>query len=356
MGLFSRKILPKKFLGIDVGTSFIKIVELGRKGERLNLENYGELGLPHPKNRSFVSYEKNGLNLSNQDIARAIQLICQEANIQTKEVNFSIPDFSSFFTVLKLPQMTKDEIPEAIRYEVRPYIPLPHSEITLDWMIIEGETGKTNLRILAVAIPNDTINQFQEVAKLINLKLTALEPEAFALMRALKSSGEKKITAFIDIGAKTTNCSILEQGVLKISHSFNLGSNELTEVLARSLNIDYNKAEELKKQKGIIGTDQEGKEIKKILLPLIDGIIIEIKKIFRDFYQSEGKEIEKIILSGGIAFLPGFGEYFCNELRKELTIANPFLPLSYPPVLSQTLQLIGPAYSVGVGLAMKGFE
>ena len=356
MGLFSRKILPKKFLGIDIGTSFIKIVELGKKGEQLNLENYGELGLPHPKNRAFVTFEKNGLNLSNQDIARAIQLICQEAKIQTKEVNFSIPDFSSFFTVLKLPQMTKDEIPEAIRYEVRPYIPLPHSEIALDWTVIEGEIGKTNLRILAVAIPNDTISQFQEIAKFLNLKVTALEPEAFALMRSLRFLAENKISALIDIGAKTTNCSILDKGVLKTSHSFNLGSNEFTEVLARFLNIDYNKAEELKKQKGITGADQEGKEVRKTLLPLFDGVITEIKKIFRNFYQSEGKEIEKVILSGGVVFLPGFGEYFCNELRKELVIANPFLSLSSPPVLKEKLQLIGPAYSVGVGLAMRGFE
>ena len=207
-----------------------------------------------------------------------------------------------------------------------------------------------------MAIPNDTISQFQEIAKFLNLKVTALEPEAFALMRSLRFLAENKISALIDIGAKTTNCSILDKGVLKTSHSFNLGSNEFTEVLARFLNIDYNKAEELKKQKGITGADQEGKEVRKTLLPLFDGVITEIKKIFRNFYQSEGKEIEKVILSGGVVFLPGFGEYFCNELRKELVIANPFLSLSSPPVLKEKLQLIGPAYSVGVGLAMRGFE
>lgn len=357
------KFRPKKFLGIDIGTSYIKIVEISRKGKNFKLENYGELGILYPRGKPFRVFEQDTLLLSNQDIAQTIQIICQEAKIQTKDVIFSIPDFSSFFTTFKLPEMTEEEIPQAIRYEVRPYIPLPLSEISIDWLITEGEVGRTPLKVLVVAIPNDIISQYQEIANISKLNLKTLEPEVFALIRSLSfliRGDDKKITALVDIGARTTTCSILEQEILKISHSFNIGSNELTEILARSLNIDYNKAEELKRKHGLIlGGSAFGKTrqtIREILLPLVDAILDETKKIFRNFYQTEGKEIEKIILAGGLALLPGLKEYFYNEIKKEIVIANPFLNLSCPPILAEILQKSGPSYAVAVGLALKGLE
>lgn len=355
------KIRPKKFLGIDVGTSSIRIIEIERRGRITKLGNYGEVKTSVVKETPFRSFTKDALLISNKNVAKAIRSICKEAGIQTKEVNFSIPDFCSFFTTFKLPKMSKEELPQAIRYEVRPYVPLPLSEIILDWSIIEGEVSKTPLKILVAAVPNDIVNQYQEIAHLSNLKLKFLEPEAFSLARSLGVDKEGKETiSLIDIGARTTACSIVDQGVLKTSHSFNIGGNELTEVIGKSLNIDYNKAEELKKKYGLISEPEnlpEGiEDIRKILLPLTDSILEEIKKIFRNFYRDEGREVEKIILSGGLVFLPGLRDYFSAELRKEITIANPFLNISSPPVLIETFKKTGPFYAIAVGLALKGFE
>ncbi len=356
--LFKFKFRPEKFLGIDIGTSFIKIVEIGQKGKNLKLENYGELGISYPEDKAFRTFKQDTLLLSNRDIAIAIQLICQEAKILTKDVNFSIPDFSSFFTVFELPIMTKEEIPQAIKYEVRPYVPLPLSEITLDWIITDGEIGRTPIKILVVAIPNDVIEQYREIAQISKLNLHALEPEVFALARSLKPliTDSKKIIALLDIGARSTTCNIFEQGILKISHSFNIGSNELTETLAKSLNIDYNEAEELKKTYGLISEEGAKVSIREILLPLTDAIINETKKIFRNFFQREGKEIEKIILGGGLALLPGLTGYFYSELQKEVVMADPFINISYPPVLAETVKKSGPSYAVAIGLALRAFE
>ncbi len=358
------KIRPKRFLGIDIGTSSIKVVEMRRKGKRSILQNYGELEILYPEDRSFRSFNNDTLLLSDSDIAMAIKGICQEAKIQTKEVDFSIPDFSTFFTTFKLPIMTADEVPEAIKYEVRPHIPLPLSEITLDWLITEGQSGKTPLKVLVVAIPNDVINQYQQIAAASNLKLKALEPEVFSLVRALKFSvtngGGKMIAALIDIGARSTTCSILDGGILKISHSFNIGANELTSTLAKSLNIDYNKAEELKRKYGLAQSgssfEKVQQNVKDVLIPLVDEFLDESKKIFRDFYQREGKEVQRIILAGGTSFLPGLKDYFSDDLKKEVIIANPFLNIAYPSILAQTLETKGPSYAIAVGLALKGFE
>ena len=353
------KIRAKKFLGVDIGTSAVRLVELGKNGKFYKLENYGEIKSSSIKKRPFRVFQENTLSLSNKQVAKAIQAICQEAEIKTREVSFAIPDFCSFFTSFELPEMAKDEIPQAIQYEVRPYIPLPLEEVTLDWTIIGGEVSKTPLKLLVVAIPNDVIVQYQEIAQIAGLELKTLESEVFALARSLSKSKEnEKILGLVDIGARSTTCSILEKGILKTSYSFNIAGNELTDVIANSLNIDYNEAENRKRKYGLVLNEEENKQnnIRKILIPLIDSILEEIKKAFRNFYLSEGKEVQEVILAGGQILIPGLKEYFSTSLRKTVIIVDPFLDIKCPLPLTETLKEIGPSFAIAVGLAMKGLE
>ena len=355
---FKIKKTPKNFLGIDIGTSSIRVVELGRKGQTRELKNYGEIKIQSLQKSAFRTIEEDTLLLSDREIAKAISAIKREAGIQAREVNFSIPDFASFFTNFELPPMSEKELPQAIRYEARSYIPLPLSEITLDWSVVQGDVSnkaKTALKILVAAIPNEIINQYQKIASFSGLEMKALEAEAFALARS-SSKNEKRVMSVIDIGARSTTCNILEKGILKISHSFNLSGNELTEILSRSLKIDYEAAEELKGSMGLITVEEPERNVREILLPLVDSIISEIKKIFQGFYQQEGKGVEKVILAGATALLPGLKEYFAEELKKEVEVSNPFWSMAYPPILEETLKEMGPTYTVAVGLALKGLE
>lgn len=347
---FKFKKTPRSFLGIDIGTSAIKLLELGRRGKGIQLDNYGEIKTP--------SVRRDVLLLSNQQMARAIKAILREAGMQSRAVNFSIPDFSSFFTSFELPPMSAKELESAVRFEARSYIPLPLSEITLDWQVVEGQVlnkTKNPLKILVAAIPNAVISQYQEIASVCGLEIKALEAEVFALSRSL-AKNEAKITAIIDIGARSTTCNIFEKENLKISHSFNVSGNELTEILSRSLKVDYEKAEELKKKAGLFGFEDEAKDVKAVLLPLIDSIVAEMKKTFKNFHQQESREVEKLILAGGSALMPGLKEYFFQEFAKEIEIANPFKGILFPPILSDTLKEMGPSYAIAVGLALKGLE
>jgi type IV pilus assembly protein PilM len=355
---FKVKKTPKNFLGIDIGTSFIRIVELSKKGQIVRLENYGEIKISSFREAPFRVIEKDALLLSNQETAIAISAILKEAGIQSKEVNFSIPDFSSFFTNFELPPMDEGELPGAIKYEARSYIPLPLSEVTLDWSVVEGQPRnklRTPLKILVVAIPNEVVNRYQEIASLVGLQMKVLEAEVFALSRS-SLKNDKKMIAVIDIGARSTTCNVFEKGNLKISHSFNISGNNLTEILSRSLGTNYEKAEELKKALGLTLLKGPERNIREILLPLIDAILSETKKIFQNLYQQEGKEIEKIVLAGGTAWLPGLKEYFFSELKKEVEIANPFSGMSFSPVLEGTLKEMGPAWAIAVGLTERGLE
>ena len=340
------KLAPKRFLGVDVGTSSIKIVELSRAGKRKKLNNYGEMLAAFLYEKSFRTFEKNTLILSVEDIANAIRTIIKKAGMQSKKAYFPIPDFSSFFTLLELPPMSQEEIPQAIEYQARQHIPLPLSEITLDWKLIEE--GKA----LLVAVPNEVVYQYQQIAKKSQLELVSLEAEVFSLARALVK--EDSPLVLVDIGARSTTCSIVEKRVVKISHSFDTGGNDFTNVVSKALNVTYSQAEVIKRKRGL--RPNENRSLRQTLLPLVDLILQEIIKINQSYFRSERKEIQKVILAGGSALLPGLADYFSENLEKPVVIGDPFADLYYPSILEGLLQEMGPSYSIAVGAALYGFQ
>jgi type IV pilus assembly protein PilM len=363
------KIPEKSFLGIDLGTSSLKIVELRRVGDRLHLENYGEMQAFAFYQKPFRTWKKSTLLLSAEDIAKAIRAVKEEAKIKTSQVAFSIPDFSTFFTTFEIPAMSEEEVPHAVQFEARQHVPLPLGDITLDWQIIggrpsgDGQKG-TPLKILLVAVPNEVVNQYQQIAQFAQLDLRAIEAEVFSFARAV-AFNEQKPVVIVDIGAQTTTASIVEQNFVKLSHSFDIGGNEFTQRIAQALNLQYEEAERLKKEHGLehalgsgeaIPQEMQKPSTRSILTPIIDLIILEVEKISKTFQQQEGKEVAKIILGGGSALLPGLTEYIGSQLKEEVVLANPFAPLFYNPMLDHLLKEIGPAWSVAVGAAMRGLE
>ncbi len=350
------KTSSQNFLGVDIGTFAVKLAEMSSSGNRNKLENYGEIQAESLYEKPFRTFEKSTLHLSDQDIVRAISAIVEEAGIKTKKAFFSIPDFSSFFTTFTLPPMSKEELPNAIEYESHQHIPLPRQEVTLDWQIIGKKKmahGPAEFEILLVAVPNEIIHQYHGIAKKSGLELQALEAEVFGLSRALFSSGEdKKPAGIVDIGARSTTMNIVEGGVLKVSHSFDTSGNDFTKMISESLRTGYREAENLKKEYGL--NSSESTDLKKPLLPLVDLIISEIKKIVKEYAGTSKKEVEELVVAGGSALMPGLVEYLSEELKMNVKIANPFSSVYYPPVLEQTLQEMGPSYAIAVGTALRG--
>jgi type IV pilus assembly protein PilM len=360
----------KSCLGIDIGTSSIKVIELSRRGETTKLEKYGEISSAAIYEKPFRTFERDALLLSGHEISRAITAILKEARISEKKAVFSIPDFSSFFTTFDLPSMTSEEIPQAVKFEARHHIPLPLSEVNIDWSTIKKEAvgqDRVKLKILLVAVPNEVINQYQQIAVFSNLQLLALEAEVFGLIKSLLKGSEETIV-LLDIGAQSSNLSIVDEGVLKSSYSFDVSSSEMIQILSKSFKVDFQMAENLLKLYGIVPVDKmvdkeikhpssvAPQKIKEILAPLVDLMLIEIKRISQSFYQSDRKEIKRIILAGGLSLLPGLKEYLSQSLNKNVEIANPFSGVSYPPILEQNLRVMGPSYAIALGMALRGLE
>ena len=349
-----KMFLPKKMVGIDVGTAGIKVVEVSRWGQGKTLENYGEIKSASLYKESFRKVEKGSHLLSNYFVSRAIRAVLDEAKIKTKAVIFSIPDFSTFCTSFELPPMNANELKEAVYYNASQYIPLPVAETTLDWQLVSGTPGdnRTGIKIFLVAIPNQIIQDYQKVAQLAGVDLYAVEAESLGLVRSLVRENKNGV-CLIDIGVQSTTINIIDRGILKKSYSFDFAGGQLTYSISSALDLGHQQAEELKNKEGLTSSKEE---ISKILYLLIDPLVIEVKKTLSDFYQQEGKDINTVYLTGGTSGLPGLREYFSEVLQKKVEIPNCFSELLYPPILGRSLEKIAPSFSVATGVALGGLE
>lgn len=344
---------PKNVLGIDIGTSAIRVVELEKHGEQEKLANYGFVSLSPFYEKKAQQPRKDTLLLSSRKIAEILSAILRTARVGTQRAIFSIPDFSTFFTSFTLPPMSPEEIPQAVEFEARRHVPLPLSEVTLNWMVTKGSISERKaggLEILLVVVPNTTIEQYTRIAELCRIDLLHMEAEVFGLLRALMRHNQQTV-ALIDIGAQSTTCSIVDQQKLRFSHSFDIAGNDLTERLAQSFELDYEMAEALKEKQGLFENEED---TKKVLVPLLDLMLAEIDKVVQNFWQQEGKDVQAYIIAGGSAHLPGLKQYFAQVLKKEIKTAEPFVNMVYPPILEEVIQDISPAFSVAVGMALKG--
>ena len=342
-------------LGVDVGTKVIRIVELSQKKGKISLENYGEVNLDVASKEFFRSFDKKTLNPSVENISTAIKAIVEESGIKPGKVVFSLPDFATFFTTFELPPMSKKEIANAVGFESRKYIPLPLSELVLDWQVMSENSEKENSKILVMAVQNTIVEQYKGIAEGAGLTLTALEAETMALKRASCEKGDST-TCLLEIGFQSTNVSIVDQDFLKTSFSFDLAGKDLTFALSETLNITIRQAEALKKKEGLDGN------ISHILMPLLSIISEKVRKVIREFEAKEGRKVERVIVAGGTSLMPGIIDYFKKSLAQEesqaieIVSANPLKKILYPSVLENKIKEINATYAIALGEALRKFE
>lgn len=345
----------KKCLGIDIGTSSIKIVEISSFGKKKKLENYAKFSFER-KDLPLKASQGEGLIFLEDEISEVLKFLLKQGGFKEKKAAFSIPDFSTFFTTFNLPLMSKSEVPQAVEFEARHHIPLPLSEVIFDWQIIEKEEvfPGVKLKILLVAVPNKVLFNYQRVASLAEIELKGMEAEVFGLIRSvIPEEKSHQLICLVDIGWLSTTVSIVEKKTLKVSHSFDISSQTLTQKLSEKLGVDFEKAEEIKKD---FGLDPKKEEVFQALVPQINSLGTEIERVCQDFYSKEGKKVENLLLAGETANLFGLKEYLASRIKKEVVIANPFSNFSFPPLLENRLKQLGPSFAVASGVALMGLE
>ncbi|KKR10070.1 MAG: Type IV pilus assembly protein PilM [Parcubacteria group bacterium GW2011_GWA2_39_18] len=344
------------YLGIDFGESSIKIVELEDNRGTPFLKNYAVASLVNvPENLNGTPSHKPFF--SENQHAKTLESILSKLNIKSKKAFFSLPIYPSFSTTIEIPLMSKKEMDQAVPLEARKYVPIPLNEVVLDWNFLGKTQGDSveRMRIFIVAVPNNIVQKYINIARQNRLKVEAMELETFSSARAILDFGEERPVMVVDIGANSTDVAISYKGQVEMSHNFEISGFNFTYAIAKSLNVDINRAEQLKRNVGLLGSGGE-QELSSILFPLLDAIIEEVRRTAANYEQKYNRPIKKVMLTGGSANLKGLINYFVKQLNIEIGMANPFLSIKYPPQLEKTLRELGPELSVACGLALKGLS
>jgi len=351
---FKQSIAPA-YLGVDIGTTSIKMVEVKNGKQAPQIVNYGILESSGYLARANQALQTSGLKIFESDVVELLKTLVTEMNPQTKEAIASLPPFSVFTTLLDFPAMQPKEIQQAIVYQAKQYVPLPLSEVALDWMKVaeyQDDKGFTHQKILLISVPQEQIKKYKSMFAAAGLNLRALEVESLSIMRIF--GGDPTPTIVVDIGSRSTNIVFMEAGALVWNAQSDFAAASLTQALASSLGVNPLRAEELKKERGIVGTGPNF-ELSQIMLPFLDAIINEVKKAQYTYTQQfpTAKPAERVVLAGGGANLLGIEKYFEKDFGVPVVKAAPFMKFEYPPEIQPFVPELNSVMSVALGLGMK---
>lgn len=342
---------PTRVVGIDIGMFSAKVVQLRYEGERAILETYGEL-LSGQYFKGAEQIAAGGfLRYLDTNIAELLKDVLRESNVTTKEAVLSVPATSSFVTPISFPRLSAKELESAIPLEARKYVPIPLSEVILDWDVLDSESSDDSQEVLLIAVPREIVDKFKRVAKLAELIPLALEIETFSVARSL-ARYDMVPTAIINYGHAATTLTVVDKGRLRISHSIERGAQELTRSLERGLKVSAARAEALKREVGLSERIEE-REITSVMMPLVKNVFGEIERLVSLYNRKSPRKIQKILLAGGGSNLQGTVEYAASKFGIEVARANPFGRIVTPVFMQPILRELGPTFSVATGLALR---
>jgi type IV pilus assembly protein PilM len=357
-------------LGIDIGASSAKVVQLRASRGAAILETYGEIALG-PYGGQAIG---KAVKLAPEKIGEAIVDVMREANVTARSGGLSIPFASSLVSVISVPKSDAEQLKRMIPIEARKYIPLPVSQVTLDWFVIPKEEGEQSAfdriekqtplqtigqEVLLVAIHNDILRNYQTVATTAGLHVGFYEIEIFSAVRSSVGHGIAPLVV-VDLGAATTKIYIVERGIVRLTHLLSQGGQHMTENLARSLNWEFEKAERIKREHGIVSQSaygpDENEKIKSALLSTLSRVFSEVNRVLLSYGQRYNKNVSHIVLCGSGASLPGISDVAKQSLAVDVEVAHPFAHVEAPAFLETVLREIGPGFSVALGIALRNLK
>lgn len=362
--LLQNLLKPKSnnVLGIEISSSSVKVVELTKKQGRASLVTYGELALG-----PYAGVEiGRATNLPVEKTVEAVKDILRESKVSTKNCGVAIPMSSSLIRLIEMPDLGEEKLKKMIPLEIRKYIPVPISEVVLDWWIIPNEANEPSaseggeqtpasmkkVDVLVVAIHNDIIARYKDIIKRTELESSFFEIEIFSTLRAVLDRSPKPLM-IVDVGAATTKVYVVEKGIIRSSHIVNSGSQDITLTLSSSRNIPVSQAEEEKREKGMEAEQGGGAHGPSAVL---ENILFEAKRVKISYERKSGKKVDSAVFTGGGSMVRGMAERATELLELPARLADPFSRVESPPFLDDLLKKIGPEFTVAIGVALRKLD
>lgn len=342
------KTQKRSIVGVDIGTSALKIVQLNDIRDVPTLETYGELQLG-PYEGAEIG---RATRLPAGKIAEALIDIMREASSSANEVALAISYNASFSTIISVPTTDVEKISAMIPVEAKKYVPVPLSEVSLDWFPVSARSENKTTKVLLAAIHREAMKRYEAVVAGAGLRMRCTEIEMFGSIRS-SIYQDDEVVAIIDMGATSTKLYIVNKGVIGKTHSILLSGVEITNSIAQVTGTDFRYAEELKRTVGLVGTPDDPR-IQKTVTATLERGMHELHKVISRYEEDEEVKVSKVVLSGSGALLYGLQVYLQEMFMRPTTLSNPFSKVSYPAFLEDTLKEAGPTFAVAVGAALRG--
>ncbi len=341
----------KNVIGLDIGSSSIKLVELNEGKGGFKLQNLAISPLPP---EAIV----DGSLMDSVTIVDTIRDLISTCKVKTKDVVTSVSGHSVIVKKITLPFMTQAEMEESIQWEAERYIPFDINDVNIDFQIFGSSPENPDLMdVILVAAKKDIINDYVSILMEAGLNPVIIDIDAFALENMLGINYEierDEVVAIANVGASITNINIIKNNTSAFTRDIFKGGNQITEEIQRQLHIDFEEAEKIKVGSKVDITSQT--VIQNVIKEASESLAIEIGNSI-DFFQSTTtyEKIGKLFLSGGGSKIKDFDIILQQQIGIPVEIINPFKKIEYSEKNfdMEYLREIGPIMAVGVGLASR---
>ena len=356
-------------VGIDIGSSAIKVVEIKRKKGKAVLETYGAIALG-----PYADLDPGRVtNLPLEKIVPALREVLKQSGVTGADLALAIPVQSSLIFTIELPSQIKEaEMADIVPVEARKYIPVPMTEVSIDYFVLPGKEpsfsemnvdtdnadlpkeGGDKINVLVVATQNDAVAKHRSIVSQCNLSASFFEIEIFSSVRA-NFEHELSPVLLMDFGASRTKLSIVEFGMVNGYHTIERGGADISNSISKSLSISFGEAEKMKKEFGLFENPAE-KSLADIIRVHVDYIFSETNSALLGYEKKHNRTISKVIFTGGGALLKGLKEVAVNNFRAEIEMGHPFSKVGAPAFLEKVLLTMGPEFAVALGLALRKLQ
>lgn len=352
--MFKKASGKKNLVGLDIGSSAVKAVELARKGPALQLLN---LGFENLQTDTIVDGQIMELN----NVSNVIAHIFSEHQIRTTRVAAGVSGHSVIVKNIVLPHMSDEELQESFSWHAEEHIPFDIGDVNLDYELTSKSSE--SLHVLMAACKSDKINNVKQAIQLAGKQPVVIDVDAFALQNCYEVNYQPRhgeIVALLNIGAATMNINILNGTRSVFARDASVGGSQYTGLLQKELGISFEQAESVKRGM-TLPEGVEPKPIQPIIETVSDTLALEVKKTF-DFYRATAQEgdagIQKILLAGGGSKLPGLPDFLSSRFEIPVEVFDPFrhIEVDARKFDPDYMREIVPEMAVAVGLALRGVE
>jgi type IV pilus assembly protein PilM len=341
--------MAKNCVGLDLGSSAIKVVQVKQQKRGVQLVNFGIEPVPP---QSIV----DGSVMNSSAVAEAIASLFAKLKIRQREVALAISGHSVIIKKITVPVMTSEELDEQIHWEAEHHIPFAKDDVELDHQIL-GESGQNQMEVLLVAAKKEIVTDYAALVREANLNPVVVDVAAFSLQNCFELSYgvSDKTVALLNVGASISTINILQNGVSLFTRDMTIGGNSFTEEIQKHLNVGYEEAEAYKCG-GTAGDEVVPQEVDDILRQQADVMAGEFQRSF-DFFLATTADgsIDRIYLCGGSARVPALRKAIETRARIPLDILDPFKGVTVDSSRFDMdyVQMQAPMASVAMGLALR---